>query len=688
MPHFLRALASVSTRPTTVQFDPAWARFLDSVPALFWVADLQGRVLFVNQAWREATGFDLGTLPSRLDELVHPEDRIRFDRSGITPAGGVTSFEFRLRRTNGEFRWVLERIQPWIDGSGAQVGYIGSAIDVHEQKRHEQRLSAIALRQTSLACFGRFILENSDCEVVTEEALRLFCDHLHLSAAMLLRPAEAPETGGSTGPLEIVRVRGLDEDPPILSANPAPSSALRYPEDATRDFPLDVAWMERGGWRHALVVPVDPADATRGCFVGLSREAVEGSSALHYARDLAAFFAVGEAREKAERHLRQGSMRALQLQKIESVGLLAGGVAHDFNNLLTAIRCFAEILREDLAGEEQRGRVDDILHAASRAAHLVRQLLSFSRHEVSQPEAVDLRALVDNLRGFIRSLVSEHVRIDFVLEGEPAWCRADPKQIEQVLFNLCLNARDVMTFEGVLTVGVGPGPLGADGERRVRLSVRDTGPGMPPEVQAKLFQPFFTTKARGRGTGLGLAASRAIARESGGELSFETELGRGTVFHLDLPEISSPLEAEPVFEESAPVKHAPRRILLVEDDDLVRAVTLLLAESMGHRVTAFGDSREALAWAEKGGLAEVDALMTDIVMPGMSGHTLALKLRDLRPELPVLYMSGYVDDEATRAAIGQPGMHFLAKPFSNHDLTARLEAVFAQAPTPSAATAG
>ncbi len=672
MPYFLRHLSTVGPTAEPV-FDPAWGRFLDTLPAMAWLADTKGRLLYANEAWREATGLrgDVRDL-SRFGDLVHPEDRERLGGAGRAHAGGSTAYEFRLRRADGQYRWVLERIHAWRDAKGAQIGFVGGAVDIHEQKRHEQRLSLIALRQTSLACFGRFILEQTEIETVSAEAVRLFCEHLRLPAGLLLR--------GDPEGIEAPRIfcaRGFAADvSPALVSLPATGSTRHYPEDGD-DFPLPAAWLEAGGWRQGLAVPVDPLAPSRGWFVGLSTELPDLPPSLNYARELAAIFAVAEARVRAERDLRAGSERALQIQKMEAVGLLAGGVAHDFNNLLTAIRCFAELLRDDLPGETQRSRVDDILHASSRASHLVRQLLAFSRHEVVQSEPVDLQSLVDNLRGFIRSLLSEHVRIRFELGEAPAWCHADPKQIEQVLFNLCLNARDVMVVDGTLTVGVGPAPASPDGGRRVRLTVGDTGPGIPPEVQARLFQPFFTTKPRGRGTGLGLAASRAIAREFGGDLTFETEAGKGSVFHLDLPEVASPYAFEPEPEPTRASRAPGRSLLLVEDDDLVRAVTTLLAESFGHKVTAFGDSGEALAWAEQGGLATIDLLMTDIVMPNLSGHALSKRLRTLRPDLPVLYMSGYVDDEETRAAIAQPGVLFLAKPFSHHELASRLEAALA-----------
>ncbi len=672
MPYFLRHLVKAApAHAPAITLDPAWGQFLDTLPAMVWLADIRGQVIYVNEVWREATGLRVSDeFARRLEEMVHPEDRERLGGSGAGRLGGSTAFEFRLRRADGTYRWVLQRIRPWRDAKGVALGFIGSAVDIHEQKRHEQRLSLIALRQTSLACFGRFILEQSDPAVVAGEALRLFCDHLHLSAGVLLRPAEGGEAH------VVAAARGLAAHPAPPFVPPAREGlTAQFPDDPD-EFPIPLEWLAAEGWAYGVAVPVDPQERAFGWFVGFARQRPDPSPSIHYARDLAAIFAVAQARERAERRLRESNERALQLQKMESVGLLAGGVAHDFNNLLTAIRCFAELLREDMPDETQRARVDDILHASSRASHLVRQLLAFSRHEVVQPEPVDLVSLVDNLRGFIRSLLSEHVRIEFELGPDAAWCDADPKQIEQILFNLCLNARDAMLVEGVLRVRVGPGPLSASGARQVRLSVADTGPGIPPEVRARLFQPFYTTKPRGRGTGLGLAASRSIAREFRGDLTFESEPGRGAVFHLDLPEIACPLVARPLEEDAAPAPQPARTILLVEDDDLVRAVTSLIAEALGHKVMPFGDGNEALAWAEGGGLASVDLLLTDIVMPGVSGHTLAQRLRAIRSNLPVLYMSGYVDDEATREAIAQPGVMFLAKPFSHQDLATRLHAIF------------
>ncbi len=646
---------------------------LNASPGMVWLSDTQGRLLHFNEAWATATGLKLEACkPDAAWNLVHPDDRERLSAASGVFSGTPTSFEYRLKQANGFYRWVVERVQPWRNEAGQALGYLGSVLDIQDQKEHEHRLALITLRQTSLTCFSRVALEQTTSDEINREALRLLCEHLVLDAGLLVLRDSQDET------FHVSAHRGLPEggEPPVLRIQSVTEATLDYPQDK-ETFPLDEDWMQAQAWAEGVAIPVDPQNPQVGWLVGL--RAIEGRNPigpLHYARDLASILAIAHARYRAQLKLREGEERAQQVQKMEAVGLLAGGVAHDFNNLLTAIRCFAELLRDDLPDPDQRARVDDILHASSRASHLVRQLLAFSRQDVTQIETLDLNTLVDDLRGFIRSLLSEHVRIEVELAEAPAWCRADSKQLEQVLFNLCLNARDVMITDGVLTLRVRAGQEGPDGARRVRLSVSDTGPGIPPEVRARLFQPFYSTKARGRGTGLGLATSLNIVRAFGGDLTYETEMGKGTVFHLDLPEIEDPLIAYDQAQAEA-MEQRPAHLLLVEDDDLVRSVTCMLAESLGHRVTVFGDSLAACAWATETGLRDIDVLVTDIVMPGMNGYALSRRLREVKPDLRVFYMSGYVDDASTLEAMEQPGVFFLSKPFSSQDFAAKLAAALA-----------
>ena len=670
MPFFIKQPEKSSTAVSPL-LDSAWLAFLDNSPSMIWIGDPRGRLIHLNNTWCKATGMDIARFQGdQVWDVIHPVDRGRLAEAANAFAGESISYEYRLRQADGSYRWVHESVRIWRDKQGLTLGYIGSATDIQGQRDQEQYLAIIAMRQTSLTYFSRLVVEVAAPAQVNSEALRLFCEHLAVPAAVLVIQADE---GGALG---VAAVYGLDESTPLpqLAELTPTGDTLDYPEDA-QAFPLLHSWMSEAGWSEGVAVPLDPQAPQVGWIIGLRAEPGAGPiGPLHYARDLVSILAITHARHRTQCKQREGEERALQLQKMEAVGLLAGGVAHDFNNLLTAIRCFAELLRDELQVPEQQAKVDDILHASSRASHLVRQLVSFSRQELSQPEPVDLNSLVDSVRGFVRSVLSEHICINIEPCAQPAWCRADSKQLEQVIFNLCLNARDAMITEGVLTLRITCGEQAGGGGRRVRLSVSDTGGGIPEAVRAKLFQPFHTTKAPGRGTGLGLATSLGIVRSFGGDLTYETELGKGTVFHIDLPEIADPLAgyAEDEATVSAPV--AGVRILLVEDDDLVRMVTQMMATSLGHHVTAYNDSREACAWAEQNGLVDIDLLVTDIVMPGLDGHGLSKRLRQIKPALKVFYMSGYVDDPATIEAMAQPGILFLAKPFSSDEFSRKLTA--------------
>lgn len=370
--------------------------------------------------------------------------------------------------------------------------------------------------------------------------------------------------------------------------------------------------------------------------------------------------------------------RSHQTQKMEALGLLASGVAHDFNNLLTAIRLFADLLREDLQNTEHVSNIDNIIHGCSSAGYLVKQLNSLSRREVVQPEHLDLNILIDELRSFVRSLLSEHIDINFSLAPEPAWVDIDRKQLEQVFFNLCLNARDAITVEGALSISVeritvsepvseilGPGDY-------IRLTIADNGNGIDEATQARIFEPFFTTKSKNKGTGLGLATCASIAREAQGDITVKSQLGQGAAFHIWLPEVVAQTEpwATPVPTDSWDETDVV--ILLIEDDDLVRSVSCMLIESLGHRVISFDNGSSALSYVEENGINDITLVVTDIVMPEMDGHEVAKRLLSLRPDLAVLYMSGYVNDPKTELAIAQVGNFFLPKPFSGEEFASKL----------------
>jgi two-component system cell cycle sensor histidine kinase/response regulator CckA len=378
-------------------------------------------------------------------------------------------------------------------------------------------------------------------------------------------------------------------------------------------------------------------------------------------------------RKQAERDLRESEARLRQSQKMEGIGQLAGGIAHDFNNLLTVINSYSDMLLGDIGFDNPflRNGLDQIKEAGHRAASLTRQLLAFSRRQVLEPKVLDLNESVSTMGKLLRRLIGEDITL--VLCPHPALGRvkADPGQIEQVLMNLAVNARDAMPGGGQLTietmnveldtayarthVSVLPGPY-------VMLAVSDTGCGMDTDTQAHIFEPFFTTKELGKGTGLGLATVYGIVKQSGGYIWVYSEPGKGTSFKIYLPLVEE--NAELPKPDSAPddALCGSETILLVEDEEMVRALALAILERYGYTVLAAKHVNDALRIAQEGP-RPIHLLLTDTIMPGMNGPELAVQVLAIRPEMKVLYMSGYTDKAFTSTAAWKPGTAFLQKPF-------------------------
>jgi PAS domain S-box-containing protein len=380
-------------------------------------------------------------------------------------------------------------------------------------------------------------------------------------------------------------------------------------------------------------------------------------------------------------------------QKMEAIGRLAGGVAHDFNNILTAIGGYTDLLLADLAPDDQRRRdVEEIHQAAQRAASLTRQLLAFSRRQVLQPKVINLNSLVPGIETMLRRLIGEDILFATVLHPRLGNVRADPGQIEQVIVNLVVNARDAMPKGGRVTIetrnveldesyaedhpGVTPG-------RYVMLAVTDTGVGMDEETRARIFEPFFTTKVRGKGTGLGLATVYGIVQQTGGHIWPYSEPGKGTTMRVYLPRVDEPADPlERPGEAPLELLRGSETILLVEDEAPVRSVTRQLLERNGYTVLEAADGPAALALVDRGsGGGHVDLLLTDVIMPGMSGRELAGELQARRPDLRVLYMSGYTDDAVVRHGMLEPGLAYLEKPFRPATLLRKVREVLQQEPT-------
>jgi signal transduction histidine kinase len=398
-------------------------------------------------------------------------------------------------------------------------------------------------------------------------------------------------------------------------------------------------------------------------------------------------------RKKAEEALRQSEQQLRQSQKMEAVGRLAGGLAHDFNNLLTVIMGHSQVLLGEMAPDNpQRRKIDEMRKAGERAAALIRQLLTFSRKQPAEPKVFSLNPVVANIETMIRRLIGEDIMLTVKISSEDLRIKADPAQLEQVLMNLVVNARDAMPKGGKLTIETAPATLSRTPVYHlkplppgsyVRLSVSDTGCGILPAVQAQMFEPFFTTKEEGKGTGLGLSIVFGIITRMGGGIDVVSEVGKGTRFDVYLPSVTAEVDHASPEEPSTQSTRGHETILLVEDEASVREVVREELQRLGYRVVEAKNGLEACLAATQQA-ASLHLLLTDVVMPVMSGRELAQHLRVIKPELKVLYMSGYNDDVGVGA--NEPASAYLQKPFTLENLARTVRTLLDQQPVTGSTT--
>jgi PAS domain S-box-containing protein len=390
-------------------------------------------------------------------------------------------------------------------------------------------------------------------------------------------------------------------------------------------------------------------------------------------------------RKRAEEALRLSQLQLQQSQKLEAIGQLAGGVAHDFNNMLTAIMGYTDLSLRRVGLENPiRRNLEETKKAAERAASLVRQLLAFSRKQILEPKVLDLNDVVKDLHKMLTRLIGEDVKLATRLEADLGSIKADPCQVEQIIVNLVVNARDAMPRGGRVTIETANVSLDAQTATKhvavnpgeyVMLSVSDTGSGMDHETQARIFEPFFTTKEVGKGTGLGLSTVYGIVKQSGGNIWVYSEPGFGTVFKVYLPRLDDTTansDAKQAQESNAP--RGTETILLVEDEDVVRGLTRRILMQAGYNVLDAKSGDEAIRLCDAH-VGPIDLLLTDVVMPEVSGKEVADRLLELRPTTRVLFMSGYTDEAIVQHGVLDANVKFIQKPFTWLALTKKVREV-------------
>ncbi len=617
------------------QTDPAPA-LAESVPQLVWVARRDGYATYVNRRWTEYTGRPSSELVGwGWQQVLHPDDLSgALERwTAALAAAAPCEAEYRLRRADGAYRWHLARALPEPDAHGQILRWVGTVTDIDDHRRSEENQAWRAA-----------VVESSEDAIVSTDAA---------PAITSWNPAAERLFGYAAAEV-------LGRSPFVL-----------VPPDRQGEFQELVGRVQRGE-RVPAFETVRLHKEGRPVAVSLSLSPVLGAGGA--VAGFAAIYRDSTGHRRLEDQLRQA-------QKMEAVGRLAGGIAHDFNNLLTVINGYAELLLETVPrGDPLRDMLTDMKTAGDRAAAVTRQLLAYSRRQILAPVVLDLNAVVTDMGRMLRRVIGED--IELVTELAPGLRRvqADPGQLEQVVLNLAVNARDAMPQGGRLTLATADAdPQGPAARRRpgqyVQLIVRDTGCGMTDEVKARIFEPFFTTKGVGQGTGLGLATVYGIVEQSGGCIEVESAPGRGTTFTIELPAADA-APGEPGSTEAvrAGAYRGNETVLLVEDEDAVRTLAGKVLWQNGYTVLEARDGQEALFLSEQV-RGRIHLLLTDVVMPGLGGHEVARRLCDRHPRLRVLYMSGYTDDAVVRHGLGQVPANFLAKPFTPTALAAKVRAV-------------
>ncbi|HOW89272.1 MAG TPA: PAS domain S-box protein [Elusimicrobiales bacterium] len=627
---------------------------LDLLRAITLVLDTEGRIVWVNRYMEELSGYRLEEIRGRdwFSTFLRKdgvESTRKVFRGSLSGSQASAKRDVMVARDGRELfiEWYDKRLK---DRNGAVTGLLAVGYDVTDRFLAENSLKeSKALMDT--------VVENVPLMIFMKRAEDLKFVLFNRAGEELLGCGRDSLIGKSDRDLFPVEQADffIERDRKVLDGS---AGVLDIPEE-----PIDTLRDGRR-WLHTRKVCIRDSSGRPKYLLGISEDIT--------------------ARKQAERERDDMQRRLMESQKMESVGRLAGGLAHDFNNLLTSIEGYAGLLMQELPkGDSKLLDVQEIAAAAGRASGLTRQLLAFSRRQILNPQVIDLNVSIGGMTKMLRRLLGETVKLETAFMAGQCRVKVDAGQMDQVIVNLVMNARDAMPKGGslFLETGVVSGdddffarhPVMAPG-RYALMTVRDTGCGMSEDVRSRVFEPFFTTKEKGKGTGLGLSMVYGIIKQSGGEVELESEPGRGSAFRIYLPWSEGEAVGREKGAESGEILRGSETVLLVEDEEGLRRFVERVLRTCGYTVISAVDGRHAIAEAERRG-APVDLLLTDVVMPGMSGRELAQELARRKLARRTLYMSGYAEDAVVDHGVLAPDIAFMYKPFTAQALSVKLREV-------------
>lgn len=643
-----------------IEAEEKFYKAFNASPEPITIATLaEGRFVDVNESFLQLTGCTREEVIGRTSLDVHFWDRAE-DRVTLTEAlkeqGSVRDLEFTFLTKFGEQRTGLNSAEV-VDIAG-QTCVLTIFKDITEQKilerQRQQAEDTLALRADELTRSNaalrqseanfRSLVTNSPYAIFRSSAEGKFLDTNPALLMML----------GYTDESEL-----LTQAPSVTGCGEMSESLVGYFSSCVPFRHIEVGWKRKDEKRITVNL------------TGRPNFNVDGQ--LKY------FEVVAE--DITERKALEAKLR--QAQRMESIGRLSGAIAHDFNNLLSVIIGYSGVLEERFEGSVQsRKNIEEIKKAAQRAASLTRQLLVFSRQQVLEPKVLNLNTAVAAMGKMLRRLIGEHIELSTILDPKLACIKADHGQIEQVIMNLAVNARDAMPQGGKLRIETENVELDEEYVKRhpaavpgnyVMLTVSDTGTGMDNETQSHIFEPFFTTKEKDKGTGLGLAVVYGVVKQSGGYISVSSQLGKGTIFKAYLPSVEDAVE-ETHYRNTVKSVNGTETILLVEDEEALRVLTRDVLKQSGYTVLESSNGTEALEIAHRQ-RGRINLLLTDVVLPGLSGRVVAEKISALYPQTKVLFMSGYTDSIIAAQGVMEQGMFLLQKPFAPDELRAKIRTV-------------